>query len=144
MKHQTYDNIAAGIAAGASRRDAVVITPILRLPADGLADFGAGPDDTVWASQILLSHRKGFRMERIAFGLVRTIDTYDNPHAATREQAAAVHAGVVWALRKLFDEVHLPADPIEGAAICARLWPGNQSEEMLAHMVASGGVEGNA
>jgi hypothetical protein len=151
MHYTTFENMAAGIASKAKRRDAVIITPLLQAPADpSLFTIGALPGDSAWASHVLLSDRKGrFKMERVCFGLVKAAPSLALRRAseATREQAAAVRAGLIKALRGQFREVHCPDDPVENARICARTWPGKQSEEMLAHVIANhaaGQVAGHA
>lgn len=158
MHYSTFKNMAAGIASKAKRRDAVIITPLLQAPADpSLSSIGALPGDYAWASHVLLSDRKArFKVEKVCFGLVRSAPSSGmpsellalrRPSEATREQAAAVRAGLIRALRAQFREVHTPDDPVENARICARTWPGQQSEKMLAHVIANhaaGQVAGHA
>ena len=47
MHYQTFDDMAAGIASTARRRDAVIVTPLVQAPSDPSLANGHGPDATL-------------------------------------------------------------------------------------------------
>ena len=147
MHYSSIVDMAAGIAAQATRRDAVIITPLLKLPADrSLVSIGALPSDSIWASHVLVSAgKRRFKAERVYFGLVLSSSppgmtakmlALRNASTATHGQATSVRTGLIEALRGLFQEVHTPDDPVENARICAQIWPGQQAARMLANVIA--------